>query len=549
MADANAIIGRYNQLKNESGRSNFENRWEEAAEYCDPKNNNINKVTTAGERKPVNRLIDVGISSNKMFQSGLSSYLVPSGTRFFKYGTSNPTIKDMDEIKRYFNDVTEITYDILNNSNFFQEFNKCLGHLGSIGTSCLLVEPSASPKFVNFKSYYINSYYIAEDAFGMVDTVYFELSMSARQVIQLFGEDNVSLKIRNDAEDAKRCDNEYTIIHAIEPNKNAKKGGMKPEDRPISSIYVELDSKEVIKSTGYYEMPYAVGRFYQSNNEKYGRSPAMECMSTLSMVNAMELTRIRSAHRVSNPPWLLPDDDSVHRVSGEGGSKIFWDANNPQSKPQQIDIKDNVIINDQMIEIKIAEIKDAFFQALFNPLIDRQNMTATESSQRMQIALQNLVPAIGRMTTELLIPIFKRMYFILMRAGVYPEMPQALMEGGEIQIGFTSKATMAEQQLEILGTYQTLEAVGMLVQMGQEDVLDNYDLDAIARGTAEANSVPNNFLRSERDVKMLRKAREEQQQQAQAMDQQAALAESYNNTSKAPEAGSPADLLMAQSGI
>jgi len=224
------------------------------------------------------------------------------------------------------------------------------------------------------------------------------------------------------------------------------------------------------------------------------------------------------------------------------------DAGNPASKPEQLNVKDNVAVSDHMIALKNEEIEDAFFIPLFNPLINRVNMTATESTQRMNIALQNLVPAIGRLTHEYMTPMFIRIYNVLLRQGVYPEMPNVLKELGESSpvIGFNSKATMAIKQLEIAGIYQTLENVLFLSQ-ADPSVLDNYDLDEVARITGEANSVPNTILRSKIKVTEKREADAEAQAIAQQQAQTAQMAEVYNKTSKAPEAGSGADLLMRQS--
>lgn len=544
------IVNRFTQLKNETERSNFENIWQNAAEYCSPPNNNVNVVQTAGERKPSNRYIDVGIRSNRIFTSGLSSHLIPAGARFFNYGTTDPLLKRNDEVLRYFTDATAITYDVLNASNFFQEFTKCLSHLGYIGTSCILAEPAPAPRYVNFRSHYINSYYIAEDAFGRVDTVYFELKMTARQVMQMFPE-TASPKIVECSKNPKKCDDMFTIIHAIEPRMDYRVGSLKRDDRPISSCYVEMDTKNILKEDGYYEMPYAIGRFYQATNEKYGRSPALECLSTLSMLNSMEQTRIMTAERVSNPPWLLPNDGSVRRVSNASGSISYWNAGNPSSKPEQQIVRDNVGVNDATIQVKNVEIEDAFFMPLFNPLINRVNMTATESSQRMNIALQNLVPSIGRLTHELMNPLFTRVYNILERQGLFPEMPEVLRTSkGTIGISFNSKATQAIKQLELAGTYQTLESITFLSQFpGAENILDNFNLDEIARTTAEANSVPTTLVNSKRNVDKMRQDRAAQQQEAQAMEQMKQMSDVYRNTNTPVAPNSGADMLMNEAGL
>ena len=74
-------------------------------------------------------------------------------------------------------------------------------------------------------------------------------------------------------------------------------------------------------------------------------------------------------------------------------------------------------------------------------------------------------------------------------------------------------------------------------------VMDNFDLDRIVRLTSEANSVPASVLLSERAVQNIRKNRAKQKEQEDAIQQQLLSAEVYNKTSKAPEAGSGAEML------
>ena len=158
----------------------------------------------------------------------------------------------------------------------------------------------------------------------------------------------------------------------------------------------DLKAKKIVLESGFDEMPYSVARFYKTNYEKYGRSPAIEVFATLPLINRMEVSRIRGAERVSNPPWLAPNDGSVRRISNDQGSIIYYNAGNPLSKPEQLRPMDNVVVNDQMIQKKEEEVLDAFYVPLFNPLMNKQNMTAFESQERLNISLQFLTPAVNR---------------------------------------------------------------------------------------------------------------------------------------------------------
>ena len=138
------------------------------------------------------------------------------------------------------------------------------------------------------------------------------------------------------------------------------------------------------------------------------------------MINRFEVSRIRGAERVSNPPWLAPNDGSVRKISNDQGSIIYYNAGNPLSKPEQLRPMDNVIVNDDMIKKKEQEVLDAFYVPLFNPLQDRQNMTAFESRERLNLSLQFLTPAVNRLNKYFVKPSLERAFGIMLREGNFP---------------------------------------------------------------------------------------------------------------------------------
>lgn len=537
------IIKRFKQVKNEPERTNFNIIWQNAAEFCSPNNDNINKVSTPGSERNYDRYTDVGIKSNKTFASGLSSNLIPAGSEFFAYTTSDPNLKNDDMVNRYWSDVTAITYDVLNGSNFFQEANKCINQLGYIGTSCLLTDPSKETG-VRFKSYFIDNFYIMEDAFNQVDTVFFEMNLTARQAYQLFG-DKLSDKVKDDAQNSSKMNEKVVIIHVVEPRMDYEEGPTSKDKQPIKSCWVEEETSHLIKEGGYYEMPFAVARYQIGDGEKYGRSPAIDCLMTLGLINTMEQTRINAAELVCNPPLLVPNG-SVHRtISNQPGAITSYDPSNGY-KPEQWTLKNNVFVNDEAIRRKGEDVEDMFLVPLFDPLVNRQNMTAYEVNTRTVIATQNLVPAIGRLTNEFLAPIFKRIYHILERGGYYPSLPEGMSK--DPKVAFSSKATMAIKQIKELETFQALENIMYLAQ-AKPEVLDNIDFDEVARLTLEAKSVPSTVQVSEFEVEQKRSQQAQQAQQEQAQMAMSNMADAYNKTSNAPEAGSAAEIVMNEQGL
>jgi hypothetical protein len=68
------------------------------------------------------------------------------------------------------------------------------------------------------------------------------------------------------------------IIHSVYPS--TEYGNNK-----YVSCYVHEDSGFLLSEKGFKEFPYAVPRYLKSSNETYGRSPAMNALPDVKMLN------------------------------------------------------------------------------------------------------------------------------------------------------------------------------------------------------------------------------------------------------------------------
>jgi hypothetical protein len=451
-----------------------------------------------------------------------------------------------DNVTRALTTVTKKFASAIEESNFYEEMGSSIDALTYIGTTALYCE-STTKSLLNWRSHYYNSFFICENYNGEVDTVIREFKLTARQAVQQFGDDTPE-KIRGDADSPSNSSKEYTFIHFVMPRTNGfVSGSEKKKEKAIASYYVCYDTKEIIKESGYDEMPYAVGRFYRTNYEKYGRSPAMEVASTLPMVNDMEGVRIRGAQRVSNPPWLAPNDGSTRRITNDQGGIIYWNAGNPASKPEQLTVKDNVMINDDMISKKEEEIMDAFYVPLFNPLHDKKNMTATETGERLNLSLQFLTPAVNRVNRYFVRPALERAFAIMLRAGKFEELKIPELSGAKLDFDLVGKASLAARQIELYGTMTALEQIGLVGQVKPE-IWDNVNADETARFIQEVNMVPVALQASEDEVTQVREERQAAMEAQQQAEQAQVMSDAYSKTTKAPEGGSGAEAMVEQLG-
>jgi hypothetical protein len=448
-----------------------------------------------------------------------------------------------DTVKAALNAVTTKFIDELNESNFYLEMGQSMGNFGDIGNACLYTELYEG--HLNFRSHYIDNFYIRENYREEIDTVFRSFTLTARQAVQQFGEDEVPVRILDASTVANKAGEEFNFIHVTLPRVECEHGSSNKLKKPVASYYLCEEDKEWSQESGFDEMPYAVGRFYKTNYEVYGRSPAIEVGRTLPMINSMEITRIRSAERVSNPPWLAPNDGSTRRISNDQGSIIYWNPNNPMSKPEQLVAQDNPLVNDEMINSKNQEILDAFYVPLFNPLEGLKNMSATESSQRVDLSLQFLTPAVIRIEREFVKPTLERAFGVLQRAGKFPELDIPELSEASIDFELVGKANLASRQIELYGVMTAIEQMGMIGQV-KPDIWDNFDHDAFAAFSMEVNMAPLSLKVHEdiRDEK--RQVRADQLKREQDAQMAGLGAEAYAKSSKTAEEGSPAAEMQEQ---
>lgn len=250
---------------------------------------------------------------------------------------------------------------------------------------------------------------------------------------------------------------------------------------------------------------------------------------------------------MSNPPWLAPNDGSVRRISNDQGSIIYWNAGNPLSKPEQLRPMDNVVVNDQMIEKKEQEILDAFYVPLFNPLHNKKNMTAFESSERLNLSLQFLTPAVNRINKYFVTPILERAFGIMLRNGLFPELEIAQLSEQSLEFDLVGKASIASRQIELFGTMTAMQQMMQIAQFKPE-ILDNVNADKTARFIQEVNMVPVDLQLSEDEVEATRGERQEMAMAQMQAQQMQAQSDAYVKMQKAPEEGSGAEAMLEQTG-
>jgi hypothetical protein len=259
-----------------------------------------------------------------------------------------------------------------------------------------------------------------------------------------------------------------------------------------------------------------VPRWVKHTREIYGRSPGMTALPDIKMLYRMETTVIRAAEKAVDPPIMMPHDGVVGSIKlvPAGITHVRMDVIKNRFVPAPMVSGQKVEIGLELENQKRMQIERCFFTDLFLLLMDRPKMTATEVIERNEEKMALMSPILGRLMSEMLDPMIDRAFGIMFRGGYFPEPPPELM-GQSLMVEYVSPLAIAQRQYEDRAIQRTVQRIAPMAQF-QEQIMDNFDFDAIARMEAELMSFPQELLRTQEQVAEIRAARAE----AKAAEQQ-----------------------------
>ena len=425
---------RYKALQTQ--RSNWEKHWQELADYMLPRKADITKKRTQGDKRTELIYDGTAVHAVELLSSSLHGMLTSPSTPWFSMRYRDPALQNDDEANEWLELCIDQMYKAFHRSNFQQEIHELYYDLVVFGTSALYVEGDNDG--LRFSTRHIAEIIISEDANGKVDTVYRKFKMSARAAAQRFGEENLPAAMKKTLEQEPH--KEHDLIHAVFPRNEAK--GAFAKNKPVASVYYNLDTKALISEGGFDDFPFMVPRFVKDSVSTYGRSPAMNALPDVKMVNKMSETTIRAAQKQIDPPLMVPDDGFVLPVRTTPGALNFYrTGTRDRLEPLQIGANNPLGLN--MEEQRRNAIRQAFY---VDQLLMAQGpaMTATEVLQRNEEKMRLLGPVLGRLQSELLQPLISRSFALLLRNGLLPAAPEQL-QGQDIDIEYVSPLAKAER--------------------------------------------------------------------------------------------------------
>jgi hypothetical protein len=516
---ATETLDRWNQMK--SKRQRWDTVWDLAARYCMPRKGDILSQSTFRVEPDTNIYDSTAEEACDLGAAGMMTHLMPAGEKWFRFQPKDKNASD--DLRAWFDQVTDITTDAIYSSNFYLTAHEdCIDGL-AFGTSAYLLDKGDNDEEpLNFTSVPVGTFCIEENCYGRVDTVGREWKWTVRQAVQRWGEDKLGEQQKKAfrSDKAAERNREFTYLHFVEPRKDSgyKGGHVSGTKRPIRSLYICIEDKQVIEEEGYYTMPYFCSRLSRTNNQPYGSGPGIKCLPETRLVNGMERDILIWIELMGNPPWLMPEDGGFTPDNRPGGI-TYWDSTNQNNKPEQIQMKNRPDLAEMKTEQKRERIRRAFYNDLFQMLTNmdeqKREKTAYEVQQMVAEKLLLFSPLFARYVVEKLNPMLSRVFDMLFRNGSYPPLPVGLQQGSGYDITYISKIALAIKAAETQSFVTMLQLIASAAAI-DPSVVNVVNVRDGIRDVARNLGVSSKLIRSNRDVDRLTAQQQKALQEAQA---------------------------------
>jgi len=520
-------------------QSNIRSLWQETAERMYPYVN-INSSSVAGSKRNTNIYDLTAMLDSEDMVSGLKQILIPSGQLFFAIKTSIGVATD--PVRRYLSMLTEVSHEEIFKSNFITELDEVLRSLIIFGLASIYSEWTIQTG-LNYKTPIIGTYQFIENSKKLIDGIIITTEYTPFQAKEEFG-DNAGEEILKAVNEPDKAKERFKFIYLIRPRENINPNLSQTysNNMPWESIIVNEKEKLIVEEGGYPQFPYHSARWKRPGNEKHGRGIGTEMLPQIKYLDKLKEDFVDVANFHAKPPY------QVHE-SVEGSIRIVPGSRVTVRNMDDIKVLDQRMIgNFPVVKDILAMERDvihrAFFRDAFSPLQDLtgDRRTTLEIRERIKQTWHKIGPPVARVWYELLDKCVTRSILLLIRNGVV-EQPPTELQGVNFGIEFVGPFALELRSQQAKAFQEWVAFVG-----GMEEIFpgatDNVDSDDAIMRMGRTFGVNAEDMATEEEREAKREARRQQQEQQLALQAAQTGSQAYQGATKAPESGSPAELLM-----
>jgi hypothetical protein len=516
------ILREYSEAKN--GRGIWEKHWEDVARFVLP--HYQTSFYTMGNMTPGRErgedMFDVTANTALFrFAAAMESMLTPRNGLWHRIRITDPELNKRRNVRLWCDQVNDLLFHYRYSpaSNYQSQQHDGYIGIGAFGSSCIFVDSLMKPgqQGLRYRNVNLGELFFCENHQGIVDKVIRRFPMTLRQLMQRPSwqaamPDKVKERVAITPEE------KMWVIHRVAPREDYDPQRIDAKGMPFESCYVLEDTQSLLEESGYREMPYAISRYITAPGELYGRSPAMNVLPSIKVLNEEKKTMLKQGHRQVDPVLLVHDDGVLDGFSLKPGA-VNTGAVSADGRPLVHALPTgNVQVGKEMMDDERTAINDAFLVSLFQIMVDSPQMTATEVLERSREKGALLSPTMGRFQSESLGPMIEREYGLLRRMGLLPPIPPELLEAkAQFKIEYDAPLNRAMRAEQGSGIQRALQFAAEIAGQAQDpSAMDWFNFDEIIPDMVDINGAPFRYVNDAATVAAKRKDRSQQQATAQA---------------------------------
>lgn len=511
-------------------RANWEGLWDKIARRADPKY--IGLTQNPGARSAGD--FDLG---RERFDSTLLK-TVPKWASIISAITTPKTEKwhTLTTTDRYFNekysswleDANELLFSrrYAVNAKFESANRESLMLMGLYGGAAgSLMRPAGESRGNFYKTWPLKEWYVDVNFQGETDTAVRVYETTKRRFLQEFDLQALPQESKRMVEEAA-WDKKINVICAVYPNEYYDECSLLAKYKKWALVYILEESKEIILESGMETRGVIYQRYdtIPDLNDPYPYSPVMMVLADQNMLNIMGRALAETADRAARPMLLGVNSDIINPSKMRNGRYIPGGVNE-QGQPliMPLQYQGSLPYTFDTMRLYRQGINEAYGLDLFQALMQKPNMTATEILQQSQMQGIVMGPIAERRESEFLGPMIEMELYQAFNDGELPMMPPEMAKAflrkeADLKIEYESPVRRAQKSGELSGL---LEVVNLALQLAAGDpaALNLINSEAVLKKYAKVKGVcERDIFRTEEQTELLNG------RAAQASMEQAALA-------------------------
>ena len=562
---ANTMTGKKEQFQRRleslrSDRSSFIDYWKELSEnILSYRGRFLVTDYNKGHKRNTKQINNTPRKAARTLASGMMAGITSPARPWFRLATPYPELNNVNAVREWLYDVEVLMREVFAQSNLYNSLHTLYGELGTFGIGSLGIFEDFD-NVIRCKPYTVGSYMFGMNGKNVVDTMYREFQYTVAQVVDEYGLENCSQKVKQ-AYERRNLEIQIDIVHAVEPNPDHREDNPMAKYKRYRSCYYEKstagkgnEADLFLRESGFDSFPIMAPRWDATGEDVYGTDcPGMMSLGDIKALQLYERRKAQAIDKVANPPTQAPV--SLRNAMSKGGiaaGEITWVNSTADGGIKSIyDYRPDIgAIQNSIQEIE-QRVGESFYEDLFLMLsqTDRRQITAREIQERHEEKLLMLGPVLERLHSELLDPLIDRTFTIMQKAGMLPPPPDEIQDI-ELKVEYVSVLAQAQRMVAVGGIERLAGFVGEMAQIFP-DVRYKFDAEQAVDEYADSMGISPRIVRGDDEVAKMKQQAAEQQQQQQQMEMAQQAAQMGRDVSQIDTGGKNpiADFVRQQTGV